>query len=59
MSLDRIYTVFEYENDERLRDVNLRELVEFVIFNIFVFLLIFLYSKTCLIETIRILGATK
>lgn len=30
LTLDKMYTVFDYGEDERLRDVNLRELVEFV-----------------------------
>lgn len=30
LTLDRIYSVFNYGEDERLRNLNLRELVEFV-----------------------------
>lgn len=29
-TLDKIYTIFDYGDDNRLRDVNLRELVEYV-----------------------------
>lgn len=30
ITVDRLYPVMYYEDDERLRDLNLRELVEFV-----------------------------
>lgn len=30
LTVDKIYGIFEYGEDERLRDLNLRELVEFV-----------------------------
>lgn len=30
LTVDTIYSVFDYDDDERLRDIDLRELVEYV-----------------------------